>query len=75
MVGFYRIYSPLFRGACDSRIMERMVANMKTWMLDFLLGGYLGISLSMFANITILDWQWWAIIVPTAILVTLRGTL
>jgi len=55
--------------------MERMVSDMKRWVLDGLWAVYLGGALAAVANLAVFDWQFWAIMIPTAILVTLRGTL
>lgn len=35
--------------------------------------GWLGISLALFTNITYIDWQWYVIVIPTIILVLIKG--
>ncbi len=44
----------------------------RSTIIGMLAGGYLGGALVWFTDLTVGDWQWWAILIPTLILFELK---
>ena len=43
--------------------MKKLIKN-----LDYIGAAYLGGSVYAFANISLLNWEWWAIVIPTLLI-------
>jgi hypothetical protein len=51
---------------------------MKKWILlnfDYFSAGYLGFSLGTFCGLDLLQWKWWAIVLPTLLLFAIARNL
>lgn len=46
---------------------------MKKFLQEYGYAMYLGGAVTAFVGSTLDSWQWWAIVIPTVFLVTLRG--
>ncbi len=45
----------------------------KNFFKSYSYGLFLSVALSAFANVSVYDWQWYAIFIPTVILVNMRN--